>query len=148
MGWQAAVVAAIGAAQYKQQGAYGKFNQAVQNRNDKVKEQQAEILESKLELDLANFNKQVEKLEGQTIVQTAKSGVTQGGTSTRIRLANLHEAELTREKMKYDTEIGKSRAFEEANFARIKGDIARQEARIAQLRTVSETGTSLLRMQG
>ena len=148
MGWQAAVVGAIGAAQYKQQGAYGKFNQAVQNRNAKVKEQQAEILESKLELDLANFNKQVEKLEGQTIVQTAKSGVTQGGTSTRIRLANLHEAELTREKMKYDTEIGKSRAFEEANFARIKGDIARQEARIAQLRTVSETGTSLLRMQG
>ena len=50
--------------------------------------------------------------------------------------------------MKYDTEIGKSRAFEEANFARIKGDIARQESRIAQLRTVSETGTSLLRMQG
>ena len=148
MGWQAAVVGAIGAAQYKQQGAYGKFNQAVQNRNAKVKEQEAEILESKLELDLANFNKQVEKLEGQTIVQTAKSGVTQGGTSTRIRLANLHEAELTREKMKYDTEIGKSRAFEEANFARIKGDIARQEARIAQLRTVSETGTSLLRMQG
>ena len=148
MGWQAAVVGAIGAAQYKQQGAYGKFNQAVQNRNAKVKEQQAEILESKLELDLANFNKQVEKLEGQTIVQTAKSGVTQGGTSARIRLANLHEAELTREKMKYDTEIGKSRAFEEANFARIKGDIARQEARIAQLRTVSETGTSLLRMQG
>lgn len=148
MGWQGAVVAAIGAAQYKQQGAYGKFNQAVQNRNAKVKEQQAEILESKLELDLANFNKQVEKLEGQTIVQTAKSGVTQGGTAARIRLANLHEAELTREKMKYDTEIGKSQAFEQANFARIQGDIARQEARIAQLRTVSETGTSLLRMQG
>ena len=148
MGWQGAVVAAIGAAQYKQQGAYGKFNQSVQNRNAQVKEQKAEILDSKLTLDLATFNKELEKLEGQTIVQTAKSGVTQGGTAARIRLANLHEAELTREKMKYDTEIGKSRAFEEANFARIKGDIARQESRIAQLRTVSETGTSLLRMQG
>ena len=148
MGWQGAVVAAIGAAEYKQQGAYGKFNQSVQNRNAQVKEQKAEILDSKLTLDLATFNKELEKLEGQTIVQTAKSGVTQGGTAARIRLANLHEAELTREKMKYDTEIGKSRAFEEANFARIKGDIARQESRIAQLRTVSETGTSLLRMQG
>ena len=148
MGWQAAVVGALGAAQYKQQGAYGKFNQSVQNRNAQVKEQKAEILDSKLTLDLATFNKELEKLEGQTIVQTAKSGVTQGGTAARIRLANLHEAELTREKMKYDTEIGKSRAFEEANFARIKGDIARQESRIAQLRTVSETGTSLLRMQG
>ena len=148
MGWQAAVVGALGAAQIQQQGAYGKFNQSVQNRNAQVKEQKAEILDSKLTLDLATFNKELEKLEGQTIVQTAKSGVTQGGTAARIRLANLHEAELTREKMKYDTEIGKSRAFEEANFARIKGDIARQESRIAQLRTVSETGTSLLRMQG
>jgi len=148
MGWQGAVVAALGAAQFKQQGAYGKFNQSVQNRNAQVKEQKAEILDSKLTLDLATFNKELEKLEGETIVQTAKSGVTQGGTAARIRLANLHEAELTREKMKYDTEIGKSRAFEEANFARIKGDIARQESRIAQLRTVSETGTSLLRMQG
>ena len=148
MGWQAAVVGALGAAQIQQQGAYGKFNQSVQNRNAQVKEQKAEILDSKLTLDLATFNKELEKLEGQTIVQTAKSGVTQGGTAARIRLANLHEAELTREKMKYDTEIGKSRAFEEANFARIKGDIARQESKIAQLRTVSETGTSLLRMQG
>ena len=127
MGWQAAVVGALGAAQIQQQGAIGKYNQSVQNRNAQVKEQKAEILDSKLTLDLATFNKELEKLEGQTIVQTAKSGVTQGGTAARIRLANLHEAELTREKMKYDTEIGKSRAFEEANFARIKGDIARQE---------------------
>jgi hypothetical protein len=148
MSWQMAVVGAIGAAQIQQQGAYGKFNQAVQNRNAQVAEQQAEILESKLELDLANFNKEVEKLDGQTIVQTAKSGLTQGGTATRIRLANLHEAELTRQKMKYDTEIGKSQSFERANFARIQGDIAKQEARIAQLRTATQTGTSLLRMQG
>tara|TARA_R100000995_G_C3386107_1_gene78228 strand:- start:83 stop:529 length:447 start_codon:yes stop_codon:yes gene_type:complete len=148
MSWQMAVVGAIGAAQIKQQGAYGKFNQSVQNRNAQVKEQQAEILDSKLTLDLATFNKELEKLEGETIVQIAKSGVTQGGTAARIKLANLHEAEITREKMKYDTEIGKSRAFEEANFARIKGDIVRQEAKIAQLKTATETGTSLLRMTG
>ena len=148
MSWQMAVVGALGAAQIQQQGAYGKFNQSVQNRNAQVEKQKLEILDSKLTLDLATFNKELEKLEGETIVKIAKSGVTQGGTAARIRLANLHEAELTREKMKYDTEIGKSRAFEEANFARIKGDIARQESRIAQLRTATETGTSLLRMIG
>ena len=148
MSWQMAVVGALGAATYKQQGAFGKFNQAVQNRNAQVKEQKAEVLENKLELDLATFNKKVEQLEGQTIVQIAKSGVTQGGTAARIKLANLHEAEITREKMRYDTEIGKSQAYEEANFARIQGDIVRQEAKIAQLRTATETGTSLLRMQG
>jgi hypothetical protein len=148
MGWQMAVVGAIGAAQYQQQGAYGKFNEAVNDRNAKVKEQQAKIIDDKLALDLSTFDKEFRKLEGTTIVQTAKSGVTQGGTAMRIRIANLEEAELEKEKIKYNAEIGKSRAFEEANFARIKGDVAKQEARIAQLGTISSTGTSLLTMMG
>ena len=38
MGWQAAVVGAIGAATVKQQGKIGKFNQAVNERNAKVAE--------------------------------------------------------------------------------------------------------------
>ena len=148
MSWQMAVVGAIGAAQYQQQGAYGKFNEAVNDRNAKVKEQEAQIIDDKLALDLSTFDKEFRKLEGSTIVQTAKSGVTQGGTAMRIRLANLEQAELEKEKIKYNAEIGKSRAFEEANFARIKGDVARQEARIAQLGTISSTGTSLLTMMG
>lgn len=148
MSWQMAVVGAIGAAQYQQQGAYGKFNEAVNDRNAKVKEQQAKIIDDKLALDLSTFDKEFRKLEGTTIVQTAKSGVTQGGTAIRIRIANLEQAELEKEKIKYNAEIGKSRAFEEANFARIKGDVAKQEARIAQLGTISSTGTSLLTMMG
>ena len=36
MSWQMAVVGAIGAAQYQQQGAIGKYNQAVANRNAKL----------------------------------------------------------------------------------------------------------------
>lgn len=148
MSWQTAVVAAVGAAQYQQQGAYGKFNEAVNDRNAKVKEQEAKIIDDKLELDLANFDKEFRKLEGTTIVQTAKSGVTQGGTAARIRLQNLKEAELEKSKIKYNAEIGKARKFEEANFARIRGDMARQEARIAQLRTATQVGTSLLTMQG
>jgi hypothetical protein len=143
-----AVVGAIGAAQVQQQGAYGKFNQAVNDRNAKVKEQEAKIIDDKLALDLSTFDKEFRKLEGSTIVQTAKSGVTQGGTAMRIRLSNLEEAELERQKIKYNAEIGKSRAFEEANFARIRGDIARQEARVSQLRTITSTGTSLLSMMG
>ena len=43
-----AVVGAMGAAQYQQQGAIGKYNQAVNNRNAQVAEQQAEIAASKL----------------------------------------------------------------------------------------------------
>lgn len=148
MSWQTAVVAAIGAAQYQQQGAYGKFNQAVNNRNAQVKEQEAKIIDDKLQLDLSNFDKEFRKLEGTTTVQTAKAGVTQGGTAARIRLANLREAELEKSKIKYNAEIGKARAFEEANFARIRGSMARQESKIAQLGTVTSVGTSLLTMMG
>ena len=38
MSWQAAVVGALGVAQYKQQGAIGKFNEKVANRNAEVLE--------------------------------------------------------------------------------------------------------------
>ena len=100
MSWQMAVVGAIGAAQYQQQGAYGKFNESVNDRNAKVKEQKAKIIDDKLTLDLSTFDKEFRKLEGTTIVQTAKSGVTQGGTAMRIRIANLEEAELEKEKIK------------------------------------------------
>ena len=148
MGWQGAVVAAIGAAQIQQQGAYGKFNQRVQNRNAQVEEQKLEILDNKLTLDLSTFEKKLRELEGSVIVNTAKSGVTQGGSAANVRLSNLYEAELEKDKMRYDTEIGKARAFEDANFSRIKGQMARQEARIAQLRTATGTGTSLLQMKG
>ena len=46
MGWQAAVVGAIGAATYKQQGKIGKFNEAIGNRNAKVLEAEAEQIEN------------------------------------------------------------------------------------------------------
>ena len=41
-----------------------------------------------------------------------------------------------------------TRKIEEANFARVQGNIVRQQARLAQLGTVSSTGTSLLKMGG
>ena len=148
MGWQAAVVGALGAAQIQQQGAYGKFNEAKNNRDAQVAEQKTQILDDKLTLDLSTFEKKLRELEGSVIVNTAKSGVTQGGSAANIRLSNLYEAELEKDKMRYDTEIGKARAFEDANFSRIKGQMAKQEARIAQLRTATGVGTSLLKMRG
>jgi len=148
MSWQMAAVGAIGAVTASQQNAYGKFNESVKNRNAIIKEQEAEIIDNKLALDLSTFNKKFEELEGNVVVKTAKSGVTQGGTAQRIKMANLNNAELEKEKIKYDAEIGKARAFEEANFARISGQIARQESKIAMLKTATSTGTSLLTMQG
>ncbi len=148
MSWQMAVVGAIGAVTASQQNAYGKFNEDINDRNAIAKEQEAKIIEDKLVLDLATFDKKFRQLEAKTKVNALKSGVTFEGTAQRIKMANLREAEIEKSKMKYDAEIGKARAFEQANFARIQGDVARQESKIAMLNTATQTGTSLLTMMG
>ena len=50
--------------------------------------------------------------------------------------------------MKYNTEIGKARAFEEASFARIEGTLAKQRSRMEQLQIATQAGASLLTMTG
>jgi hypothetical protein len=148
MGFPEALVIGLGAAQYKQQGAIGKYNQAIQNRNAQIAEQEAAQMEKQLEFDIGKFNQQFEKLEGTQIVNTAKSGVDFSGTAARIARANAEEAELQRQVMAYNTKIGQAQKFEEANFSRIQGSLARQQAKLAQIKTVSDTGTSLLKMGG
>ena len=91
MGWQAAVVGAMGVAQYKSQGAIGDFNEAVNDRNAKVLEQQATAIERKTEFDLKQFDKEFVKLRGQTVVAIAKTGATYSGSGLRVARANEKE---------------------------------------------------------
>jgi len=147
MSWQMAVVGALGAAQYQQQGAIGKYNQAVQNRNALVAEQEAIQIEKQKEFDIAQFDKKFQQLEGETKVNLAKSGVVQGsGTAYRIAMANAREAELQKKIIEYNSKVAANKKMEEANFARISGQLARQQARLAQIGTIASVGTSLLTM--
>jgi len=147
MGVSAAIVGGIGLLQYQQQGAIGKYNQAVANRNAQVAEQEAALIEKQSEFDIARFDKNFRKIEGTTRVALAKSGVVAGsGTAYKIAAANAREAELQRQIISYNSKVAQSRKIESANFARIQGNIARQSARLAQIGTLASTGTSLLRM--
>ena len=147
MSWQMAVVGAIGVAQYQQQGAIGKYNQAVADRNAVVAEQEAALIEKQSEFDIARFDKNFRKIEGTTRVALAKSGVVAGsGTAYKIAASNAREAELQRQIISYNSKVAQSRKIESANFARIQGNIARQSARLAQIGTLASTGTSLLGM--
>jgi len=148
MSWQMAVVGALGAAQYQQQGAAGKYNQAVQNRNAQVAEQEAAQMEKQLETDLVRFDKQFQQLQGQTKTAVLKSGAELSGSGLRVLRYNAEQAELEKNIMEYNSKISQARKFEEANFARIQGQMARQEARMAQLQTVTQTGQSLMAMSG
>ena len=146
MGWQMATTAVMGAAQIKSQGAIGDFNQAVNNRNALALEQQSEAIERKTEFDLKQFDKEFVKLRGQTVVAVAKTGATYSGSGLRVARANEKEKILQENLIKYNSKMAQANKIEQANFARIKGQMAKQSAQIAQIQTLASTGTSLLTM--
>jgi len=148
MGAATAFTAVMGAAQYKAQGAAGKYNQSVANRNAQVLEGQAAQIEQKAEFDIAQFQKDFKKMEGETTVALAKSGVELGtGTAYNIELSNAYEAKLQENLIKYNSQVAANNKMEEANFARIRGTMAKQESRLAQINTVASTGSLLYGMK-
>jgi len=149
MGASTIFTAAMGAAQYKAQGKIGKFNQSVANRNALILEGQADQLEAKAEFDIAQFQKDFRKMEGETKVALAKSGVVMdSGSAYNIQLSNAYEAKLQEQLIKYNSEVAVANKMEEANFARISGQMARNEAKLAQISTVAQTGSNIYSMMG
>jgi hypothetical protein len=116
-------------------------------RNARVLEGQADQIKQKAEFDVAQFNKKFNQIEGETKVALAKSGVEMGsGSAYNIELSNAFEAELQRQLIEYNANVAAANKIEQANFARISGQMARNEAKLAQLRTISTVGGSLLTM--
>ncbi len=141
--------AAMGAAQYQAQGKIGKYNQSVSERNAQVLEGQATQIEQKAEFDIAQFQKDFRKMEGETTVALAKSGVELGtGTAYNIERSNAYEAKLQENLIKYNSEVAASNKMEEANFARMSGQVARMEARSAEIGYYAQAGQSLMSMGG
>jgi len=136
----------IAAAQ--QISALGKYNQSVQNRNAKIKEQEVEAIKKQTEFDIARFDQQFERLTGRTKVATLKSGVQLSGSALNILRYNAEQSEIQKDVMNYNSQVAQSQKIEEANFARIRGQIARREAKIAELGAYARAGESLLRIGG
>ena len=137
---------AIGAAQIQQQGVIGKTNQAIQNRNAQVLKQEGDAIEQQAEFDVAAFAKQFKKLQAEQKVATIKSGAELSGTYFKILKANEREKVLQDKIINYNASIGKAQAYEQANFARISGQVAREQAKLAQIQTASQVGATLLTM--
>jgi hypothetical protein len=138
---------AMGAAQYQAQGKIGKYNQGINNRNADVLEGQIDQIEAKAEFDIAQFQKNFKKIEGETRVALATSGVELGtGSAYNIELSNAYEAKLQENLIRYNSQVAANNKQEEANFARIKGTIAKQESRLAQINTVASTGSNIYSM--
>ena len=145
MSWFSAV-ASVAAA--RQASAAGKFNQAIQNRNAQIAEQEGELIEKQKEFDLATFDKKFAKFQGETKTKILNSGVELSGSGLRILRANAEQAEIEKDIIDYNAKIGQAKAFEEANFARMKGQVARNEARAAEIGYYAQAGTSLMKAYG
>ena len=131
----------IAAAQ--QASAAGKYNQAIQNRNAQVAEQEAQAIEQQKNLDIQRFDQQFVQLQGSTKTSILKSGATLEGSGLRILRANAEQAEVEKDIIDYNAKIGQSRAFEQANFARMQGNLARMQARQAELGYYAKAASSL-----
>ena len=141
------VVAGTSIMQYQQQGAIGKYNQAVNNRAATVLDNQATQIEQKAEFDVAQFNKTYQKVKGETTVALAKSGVQVGtGSAYNVALSNALEKRLQENLIRYNSRVAAANKREEASFARIKGSIARQESKLKQIGTIASAGTTLMTM--
>lgn len=130
----------------QQSKAIGQYNQSIQERNALIKEQEAEQAQKQLEFDIAKFEQDFEVLEGQTNVVFAKSGVEKSGTALRVQRYNAEQAELQKDVMEYNSKVAQNRKLEEANFARVRGELARMEARQAELAGYARAGESLLNL--
>tara|TARA_R100000544_G_C2165777_1_gene29841 strand:- start:45 stop:482 length:438 start_codon:yes stop_codon:yes gene_type:complete len=145
MSW---VSAAVSVAAARQASAAGKFNQAIQNRNAQIAEQEGELIEKQKEFDLATFDKKFAKFQGETKTKILNSGVDLSGSGLRILRANAEQAEIEKDIIDYNAKIGQAKAFEQANFAKMQGQVARNQARAAELGYYAQAGTSLMKAYG
>jgi len=141
----AAVTAVTAVAAGRQASAAGKFNQDIANRNAEVKEQEGELIEQQKEFDIAKFDQQFTKLQGETKTKILFSGAELSGSGLRILRSNAEQAEIEKDIIEYNAKINKQRKFEEANFARMSGVVARNQAKSTELGYYGQAGMSLLR---
>ena len=145
MSYTQAIVAGMTAIQVKQQSAIGKFNQRVAERNSAILEYEAQKIDQQAEFDIARFDQRFRQSVGTVEVALAKSGVDiTSGSGARVTEANALEAEMNKKITRYNADVGVANKMEEARFSRIQGEMARQQARLANISTVAKAGTSLL----
>ena len=132
----------------RQASATGRYNQAIQNRNAQVAEQEAQRLEQQKEFDIARFDQQFTQLQGETKTAILTSGVELSGSGLNIMKYNAQQAEIEKDILDYNSKVAQSQKLEEANFARMSGKLARQQAKGTEFGYYAQAGTSLLKAFG
>ena len=128
--------------QAKNQNAAGKYNQQVYNRNAQIAEQEAQQIEKQTEVDLQRFDQKFNQLQGQTTTRILTSGVELSNSGLRVLHNNETQAQLERNTINYNSKIAQQSKFNEANFARIQGQVARERGRSAAFGTLASAAVT------
>ena len=145
MGWVTAVTSVVAA---QQASATGKYNQAVQERNAVIAEQEAAQIEKQNEFNLARFDQKFTRLQGESKTKILKSGAELSGSGLRVLRFNAEQAEIEKDIITFNSKVAQSRKIEQANFARMNGQLARMEARQAEFGYYAQAGQSLMTNYG
>ena len=132
----------------RQASAVGSYNKAIADRNFRVKVQEAERIEQQKQFDLARFDQKFSQLQGQTKTAVLTSGAELSGSGLRVLRSNAEQAEIEKDIIDYNSKVAESRKLEEANFARMSGELARQQAKATEFGYYAQAGTSLLKAFG
>ena len=132
----------------RQASAVGSYNKAIADRNFRVKVQEAERIQQQKEFDLARFDQKFSQLQGQTKTAVLTSGAELSGSGLRVLRYNAEQAEIEKDIIDYNSKVAESRKMEEANFARMSGELARQQAKATEFGYYAQAGTSLLKAFG
>jgi len=132
----------------RQASAVGSYNKAIADRNFRVKVQEAERIEQQKQFDLARFDQKFSQLQGQTKTAVLTSGAELSGSGLRVLRFNAQQAEIEKDIIDYNSRVAQSRKMEEANFARMSGELAKQQAKATELGYYAQAGTSLLKAFG
>ena len=106
------------------------------------------MVEKQNEFDIARFDKQFNAFQGKTKTAILTSGVELSGSGLRILRYNAEQAEIEKDITTYNSKVKESQQLEKANFARMQGQIAKNEAKSAELGYYAKAGESLMKMYG
>ena len=136
------IAVGLGVKQAIDQNAAGKYNKKVNDRNAQIADQEAVQIEKQTEVDLQRFDQKFNQLQGQTTTRILTSGVELSNSGLRVLHNNETQAQLERNTINYNSKIAQQSKFNEANFARIQGGIARQQGKAAAIGTLASAAFS------
>ena len=129
---------------------FGIKQKTIEDKTEALELENASVIELNSAVQEASkmINKEFYRLVGAETVALAKAGVTREGTSLRLSRQNAEEAQLQRNIIVYNAKVAQTQKINEANYLRYSGQVARAEAKMAQVSTAIKGFTSVYSMGG